>query len=57
MREFAAAPAAYLIIRSGNDTAVILGVLTAPSDRGARLATFQRLHLGGVGFLPIAFVE
>jgi len=32
-------------------------VPAAPSDGSSRRAAFQRLHFGGIGFLPVAFIE
>src|SRR3954454_20314522 len=53
----AAFRAAGLIGRTGNDGAVAFRPLAAPAHRNARFAVFERLHLGRIGALAIAFIE
>src|SRR5947207_5469837 len=57
MAVFAAGRPARLIGGSRNNGAVMSGLWTAPTDRRARLAVLQRLHLGRVGALAILLVE
>src|SRR5438477_11068794 len=53
----AAFRAAGLIGCTGNDGAVAFWPLAAPAHRNARFAVLERLHLGRIGMLPVAFVE